>query len=157
MNNFANICSDPPPRNSSSVIYQGFGRCIYCGATEGRLSDEHIIPCSLGGLLVIEKASCLACAKITCNFEGAVARSLSGNFRMRYKLPTRRPKQRPVRIPLQMVGQATPHIPLSISVRELPAPAFMYKCTKAGILQGLPPIIDTATQWQIVGVATMRN
>jgi hypothetical protein len=29
----------------------------------------------------------------------------------------------------------------------------MYKCLTAGILQGLPPTVDTAGQWQIVGVA----
>lgn len=154
MNNFAASSSDPPPRNSSKVIYPGFGRCIYCGATEGRLSDEHIIPFSLGGLLIIEKASCSACAKITCNFEGAVARSLFGDFRMRHKLPTRRPKERPTRIPLQIVSQTRPDIPLSLPVAEFPAPAFMYKCTRAGILQGLPPTIDTAALWQIVGIAS---
>ena len=41
------------------------GRCIYCGTTEGKLSEEHITPYGLGGLLVLQEASCERCARIT--------------------------------------------------------------------------------------------
>lgn len=53
---------------TTPYIYKSVARCIYCGATN-LLSDEHIIPASLGGDIVFEKASCSACAEITRAFE----------------------------------------------------------------------------------------
>ncbi|WP_132985020.1 HNH endonuclease [Luteimonas terricola] len=50
------------------------GACIYCGATEGRLTEEHIIPKGLGGTLVLPQASCDACATTTSLFEMRVLR-----------------------------------------------------------------------------------
>ena len=50
------------------------GMCIYCGATESALTDEHIIPKGLGGTLVLPKASCGACARLTSQFEMRVLR-----------------------------------------------------------------------------------
>jgi hypothetical protein len=48
------------------------GGCIYCGSdgVPGKLTDEHIIPESIGGMLLIEKASCDTCAGETHAFEG---------------------------------------------------------------------------------------
>jgi 5-methylcytosine-specific restriction endonuclease McrA len=50
--------------------------CIYCGATEPdtKLTDEHIVPLSLGGTLILPKASCLACARQTGKLEGYAGR-----------------------------------------------------------------------------------
>ncbi|WP_217539485.1 HNH endonuclease, partial [Stenotrophomonas sp. GbtcB23] len=45
------------------------GASIYCGATDGRLTEEHIIPKGLGGTLVLPQASCDDCAAITSLFE----------------------------------------------------------------------------------------
>lgn|ERR1700687_235409 len=55
--------------------FPGFGRCIYCGAT-GLLKDEHIIPVSLGGQTIIERASCADCEKITSYLDAYLARDL---------------------------------------------------------------------------------
>jgi hypothetical protein len=121
----------PPTRHFSTITYPGFGRSMYCDAKDGRLSDEHIIPYSLAGVLIIKEASCSACAKITCKIEGAVAQSLFGTFRMRHKLPSRCPKERPMSIPLEIVGERKPNTPLNIPVGEFPAPACLYKCTRA--------------------------
>jgi hypothetical protein len=44
-------------------------KCIYCGKLDTKLSDEHIVPESLGGVHIIRKASCPECATITSRFE----------------------------------------------------------------------------------------
>jgi hypothetical protein len=74
------------------------GACIYCGATGVRLTDEHILPLSLGGGHVIADASCLACANVTKRFEQDVARELWGDARISYNAPSRRKKQRKTHI-----------------------------------------------------------
>jgi hypothetical protein len=43
---------------------------------------------------------------------------------------------------------------LNIPVSEFPAPAFLYKCTSAGILEGLPPDCDISGSWQIAVIAS---
>jgi len=55
--------------------YGPMGRCIYCGrdATEVLLGDEHVIPRSLGGSLVLPQSSCPECARKTSAFELALA------------------------------------------------------------------------------------
>jgi hypothetical protein len=50
------------------------GLCIYCGKRDVRLTDEHVVPFSLGGHHILEAASCLTCADITKKFEQDVAR-----------------------------------------------------------------------------------
>ena len=55
------------------------GACIYCGATDAALSDEHVVPYGLGGSHVLRKASCCRCAAITSKFERKVMRELWGD------------------------------------------------------------------------------
>jgi HNH endonuclease len=45
--------------------YPSFGRCVFCLQTFAQedLTDEHIIPYSLNGRLVIRKGSCVPCAQ----------------------------------------------------------------------------------------------
>jgi hypothetical protein len=77
--------------------------CIYCGAKEN-LTDEHVIPFSLGGLMKIEKGSCRSCAEITSKFERTVARTMIGNFRVKFGAPTRRMKERPSNLILNVLN-----------------------------------------------------
>ena len=63
------------------------GRCIYCASTDQLLSDEHVVPFSLGGRKVLRKASCARCASITARFEGEFARSALGAFPRRSRVP----------------------------------------------------------------------
>ena len=52
------------PHRIDRRVYPSFGECIYCGALakDVELTDEHIIPYSLGGEAIILDASCKACA-----------------------------------------------------------------------------------------------
>lgn len=74
--------------------YPPANRCIYCGSTEG-LSDEHIIPFSLGGNVVLPKASCAKCSGETHAFEGQCAGAMMLPIRARMNIQTRSPKKRP--------------------------------------------------------------
>src|ERR1039458_9151362 len=49
---------DPVRRVIDTRQTKKIGRCIYCGTTEGRLSDEHVTPYGLSGRLVLVDASC---------------------------------------------------------------------------------------------------
>lgn len=64
------------------------GRCIYCDASE-KLSDEHIIPYSFGGNLVLRQASCLACAAKTAGLEQHVCDTILQSTRVHRVFPTR--------------------------------------------------------------------
>lgn len=74
---------------AETKILATIGKCIYCGSREN-LSKEHIIPYGLGGNLVLSKASCRNCAKITSRFEMDVLRKQFITLRSARKLPTRR-------------------------------------------------------------------
>ena len=71
--------------------YPPAGKCIYCG-TDGapnRLSDEHIIPESLGGMIVLPNASCKACADVTSAMEGQTASRLFRPIRRQLRFPSK--------------------------------------------------------------------
>lgn len=78
------------------------GRCIYCGTTQGRLTREHVIPYGLNGELVLEQASCDACARITSAFEETVLKRMLGPVRAALGFRTRRKKKRPTVLPVQI-------------------------------------------------------
>ncbi len=133
-------------RNPNTVVYASVGQCIYCGDNQSVLTDEHIIPRSLNGILIFSKASCQKCAKITCNIEGAVARSIFGNFRLKHNIKTRRKKERPDHIKAGMANDPTAEI--NVPIQDHPAPLVMYKCLRAGVLDNVPKSIDTSCNWQ---------
>jgi hypothetical protein len=76
------------------------GQCIYCGTSEGKLSDEHIIPYGLNGDFVLRKASCAACATITSRFERDVLRNLfpAARAALGYKTRRKHPETFPAKI-----------------------------------------------------------
>lgn len=127
------------------------GVCIYCSRAFPNLSDEHVIPLSLGGQHVIQKASCLDCADITKKFEQDVARELWGDARISYDAPSRRKKQRPSHITLP--GRFPSDAPLKVKYNEYPAPMIFYKMPQAGILQGLTQDDDLSPKWKLVCIA----
>lgn len=96
------------------------GFCIYCGALDQTLSDEHVVPYSFGGSGVLPKASCKACAKITSQFEQFCARTMLGPFRVRIGAPTRRPKQRPKKLNLGLIDEDGAHRDVEIPSGDHP-------------------------------------
>jgi hypothetical protein len=105
------------------------GECIYCGSVDG-LSDEHVVPLSLGGKFVLPLASCKNCSAITSAFEREVTRGFMRDARVVAGFPTRRPKQRPSQLPIQVsrdgqfeeVNLATDAFPAFLHLPLLSAP-----------------------------------
>lgn len=84
-----------------ACVYPAVNVCIYCRANRD-LSDEHIIPFGMGGRLVLPKASCRTCSKITSEIERTCLRKMYGPLRLLYGLPSRRTKDRPSSLPLKV-------------------------------------------------------
>ena len=115
--------------------------CIYCDTSVGKLSDEHIIPFSLGGNLVLPKASCKECAKKTGTLEGYIGRHIFQDVRIEFNLPTRRPKERPTHLPLREGFSPSPaEAPIRlIPTKDYPGSLLLFIHEPPGILSGHPP------------------
>lgn len=103
------------------------GQCIYCGVSEGRLNEEHIVPLSLGGTWVLRKASCCHCQDITSGIELDVLRNALLPVRAKMNLPTRRKDKRPKEFPLTFERegkQMTVSIPIDKYPTFLALPRF---------------------------------
>jgi hypothetical protein len=123
--------------------YPPFGRCIYCGAKDD-LSDEHIIPFALGGNIVLPKASCPACAKITAQFEQACTRTMMGPLRVRMNLQTRRKKERPQEFSVQILGPCDSEGRIEVPAISYPAVCIGIKLDPPRMVTG-QPLTDRVT------------
>jgi hypothetical protein len=108
--------------------YPPVGRCIYCGTKTGKLSTEHIVPYALGGNHELPQASCDPCARIiNKEFEEHCCRKVFGQYRIREKMQTRNPKQRPTHLPV-VVQQGSEEATIMVEVDDhpslLPMPVF---------------------------------
>lgn len=129
------------------AYYPSKGACIYCGAKDRPLRDEHIVPYSLSGTHVIRNASCARCEDITKKFEQKVARDLWGDARTSFKQPTRRKNERSTHIKIpQGIGHGVQLVPAG----EYPAGFVFYKMGPCGYLRGLPETVDISASWQLV-------
>src|SRR5260370_3199283 len=132
------------------------GVCIYCGQTDVRLTDEHIVPLALGGHHVILEASCDACADITKRFEQDVARELCGDASISYNAPSRRKSERKTHILL--TDPKNPNRRVKIPYSDYPAPMVVYRMYRAGLLCGLPDTLDISDRWGIAAISDkVRN
>lgn len=135
--------------------YPSFGKCIYCGAADVPLTDEHIIPLSLQGQLVIDDACCIPCQQKIGKYETQVIKTLE-HFRARYKLWRYKPNKAKkaysfsIKRPDGSRGRAT------IPIDEMPATAWLYKFGPANILKGKPPF-DPTFEWLLVALADTKD
>src|SRR5689334_18963196 len=51
---------DSLPRITAKT-FNAVGSCVYCGAGQGELTREHIVPLGLGGTFVLPASSCKRC------------------------------------------------------------------------------------------------
>ena len=133
----------------ATVTFSPVGRCIYCGTKDGEMTDEHVIPFGLGGNVVLPKSSCKACAKETARMEQTIQRMLLGPFRVRLGLPTRRPKERPQHLEIQILkdGKA---IKKNVSPADFPLIYHTAQLPSPRILSGLPP--TNKLDYEMVGI-----
>lgn len=81
--------------------------CIYCGSRQD-LSKEHILAYSLGGTIVLGKASCKKHRDMTSVFELNVARTMYGKYRDIKQVQSRHPEnERSGRLfqPYKLIGE----------------------------------------------------
>ena len=124
--------------------------CIYCGSGNVPLTDEHIVPYSLGGSHVIRKASCHQCCKITSKIELKIARGLWGQPRSSYGAPTRRKKERSKYV--EVPDSANLGIKRRVLSGDFPAALIFYRMPQAGILSGFDEDFDGSLFWKIYGI-----
>ena len=130
-------------------FYDPVGQCIYCGAVElpanaRCFSDEHIIPLSLGGTLVLRQASCEACQKIiNRQIETPVASQEWGRLRAKRDFPTRHKRERALQKRTPVRASATDGSTLRIPLHDHSTPVLLYKFSEARILCGLPRETDS--------------
>jgi hypothetical protein len=122
----------------ATATFSPVGSCIYCGTKEGEMTNEHVIPFGLGGTLVLPKSSCKQCAKETARMEQTIQRMLLGPFRIRLGLPTRRPKERPQELELE-ISRNSRVIKRNVKIAEFPLIYHAAKLPPPRILSGLPP------------------
>ena len=125
-------------------------KCIYCGETGVPLTDEHVVPLSLGGQHILEKASCTRCADITKKFEQHVAREMWGDARIAYDAPTRRRKARPTHIVLSDPSNRDKKVRVPYS--DYAPPIVFYKMPMAGLLASVPETLDISSSWHLVEI-----
>jgi len=72
------------------------GRCIYCGTKDEPLGEEeHIIPESIGGGLILPKATCPCGPKLTHGFEGKVVNQIFQETRRQLGIKGKKRKRTP--------------------------------------------------------------
>jgi hypothetical protein len=121
--------------------YPSFGECIYCGVSgaDVDLTDEHIIPFSLGGNAVIVDGSCKDCARETTKIENEVARRVYWEFRAHVNSPTRRKKERPSELPFSYSIAGGEPQTKTVSVSDHPFFTPMPIWGLPGLFIGRPP------------------
>jgi hypothetical protein len=101
--------------------------CIYCGARNDKLSDEHIVPEGLGGDQVLPTASCSTCRDSTSRFEYRVLRQSYGfrATRSALRIGKRRRNEKPNVAPIQVEtpsGKIEQRLPLLLHPLPLVLP-----------------------------------
>lgn len=123
-------------------------KCIYCGATETLLSDEHIIPYSLGGTWIIPNASCAVCSYITSRFERSISRRTYLALRTKAAFPTYRPKKRPKSFDAVMVAANGTRRVISVPTSKYPTIFPILHLPPPGILLNAP-LSDTSPEMKL--------
>jgi hypothetical protein len=128
--------------------YDPVGRCIYCrtDGLPGRLTLEHIIPESLGGMLELPEASCHDCQVITGAFEGENVGRLFRPIRRQFNFPSKsRGKARRVQRQKETFIVKIDGINRNIPINEYPGLITSFVFTLPTILLGIPPTGESFT------------
>jgi hypothetical protein len=113
------------------------GFCIYCHRTAEQclLTDEHALPLALNGWLVLEKASCQNCAKITSRVEQFVLRQMLLQVRTHRNMKTRHKKNRPKTLPVKIKGQNNDS-PIELPIDKHPLVVYLPSLQRAPYFSG---------------------
>ncbi|WP_313808825.1 hypothetical protein [Sphingobium sp.] len=120
---------------SQTIRLSSPGECIYCGDTESKLRDEHVIPYALAAnTMILEKSCCETCQNIIQRYEQEVLKKQLGIFRAQVDAPSRSKKRdRITHVDVQFVevndgGQFMRDLGVrSIPVHELPLAVHLWQ------------------------------
>lgn len=143
-------------RGSNRKRCEPVGYCIYCGSTEGDLTTEHVLPAGLGGRIELPKASCTECQKATTTVEHVTLRRMFGPARIRLGYKSRKPKQRPPTLPLNVIEPDRRIRVEEVPIAEYPASLFLVHFpgpTRVAHLYPNNPTEAHAWQWNSVDPA----
>lgn len=115
------------------------GHCIYCGASDSNLGDEHIWPDGLGGHLILPKASCRKCETLTNDFERRAIHVTFGLARMAYGIHSRKKRKKPRQNTYQIHRPGEPAIDVPISADMPQAIVVQTPGRRASIISGEEP------------------
>ena len=107
--------------------YRSADQCIYCGATEyggpkpQKLGDEHIVPKSLGGRLILPNASCWSCETKTTKFEKVCARDVFGAMRHAWGMRRNKKHRAPDPVAVSMFSHDDERTRHQIEMENFPA------------------------------------
>lgn len=127
---------DPAVRTSVNA-------CVYCGNTRyrekdnRRLGDEHVVPESLGGNLILERAACEMCERRVNLFEQPILKSVLYAPRVHLGI-RRKPRKRGEE---RMTVDATVNgkdIKLTLPLKRMPVMLFFVMMECPGLLIGRP-------------------
>jgi len=132
------------------------GRCIYCGASDVRLGEEHVSPFGLNGLIILLDASCGDCAKVTSQVEFHVLRHMWGAARawMGYRSRHPNPKRYAQKV-IRNGEKETIIVPLSDALKIIELPIF--KAPSALLGQGYADRIECVSKDQFVLVESIND
>ena len=117
--------------------YAPVEHCIYCGSV-ANLSDEHIIAYAIAGTMVLHKASCNDCTRITGSFEQKCCRLMFDRFRRFYGLPTRKGKRDRAHVNFTHLAADGSVKSISVPTGEHPVGLVLPVLDEPRILGGLP-------------------
>jgi len=103
------------------------GCCIYCGETRGKLTEEHVSPLGLNGLITLRDASCSGCNKATSRIEEYVLRRMWGAARTEMGYRTRHKKGAGDLYPLTVIQDGVKtvrEVPLKDALKIIELPIF---------------------------------
>ncbi len=102
--------------------------CIYCNATDCKLTDEHVVPFAFWGYLVLPQSSCEDCARTTGFFEQQVLTKDFDFLRQALKAPSRKKRVREkfVTVKGQLIPLQRKEIPLSTVLPTTSRPSILH-------------------------------
>ena len=127
------------PISNPGVRFASLGRCIWCWPPDKGNpphGEEHIIPRSFGGNLVIAKASCAQCERRINKFETSCLNGMVGAARYHMGIDSLGRKRRNFAPVLFKVGERLTSV--SVALKEHPAALVLPVMGPAGIMLGLP-------------------
>jgi hypothetical protein len=134
------------------------GRCIYCGTTQGKLTEEHVSPYALNGCITLRDASCHDCCRETTKVEEHVLRHMWGAARAEMGYRTRNKKSADKLYTLTVVRngvKASLQVPLKDALKIIELPIFKPPAILGGGVA--PDRIECLSKDQFVLVETKED